>query len=186
MNKTKLIFVAFLSLILASCYEIVDIDGQDHRLNTVSGGLAVVANNTLIKIPETESISFIEKSYVRTHKSTAIDFDFMFNDSTIFWGGRINPSVDLTDEEKELWFTNIRQSGNNFTFRFKSTNSEIVYSALTINLNQLISTLVDNEGERTGFSGQGTTSNSLDLNLISELGGSNSFNVAIAYNFDWQ
>ena len=59
MNTNKLFFVAFLSLILASCddarvYEIVDIDGRDHRLNTFSGELAVVANNTLVKIPETE------------------------------------------------------------------------------------------------------------------------------------
>ena len=59
MNTNKLFFVAFLSLILVSCddarvYEIVDIDGRDHRLNTFSGELAVVANNTLVRIPETE------------------------------------------------------------------------------------------------------------------------------------
>jgi hypothetical protein len=186
MNKTKLIFVAFLSLILASCYEIVDIDGRDHRLNTFSGELAVVANNTLVTIPETESISLIEKSYVRTQNSTAVDFDFLINDSTIYWAGNITPSVDLTDEEKELWLTNIKQSGNRMSFRFESNSTSIVYSEFSINIDQLDTRNVNNEREPIGWSGSGTTSNFLDFNLISELGGVNSFLITMSYTLDWQ
>jgi hypothetical protein len=191
MNKTKLIFVAFLSLILASCddaevYEIVDIDGQGHRFNTFSGELAVVANNTLIKIPETESVSFFEKSYTRTVRGMPVDFDFLVNDSTIYWGGIIRPSVDLTDEEKELWFTNIKQSGNFIDFRFESNSTSVVYSEFRININQLTNQNVDLEEEPTAWSGNGTTSNSLDFNLISELGGVNSFGISTSYVLEWQ